>query len=147
MGIQGVGIRFLQAPSWETLREAGERIGGLPLQFTDITTDRCKAVFIAFEAHSVNLRFRDGELWISDYGQLSPALIDVLHAAACAVGGTPQSTSKMRRSMPATHADVLRSMRETRVISLVVNMALLGILATAFTLLCLVGHLAWRTLS
>lgn len=147
MGIQIAVIRFQQAPSWQALREAGEHIGGLPLQLTGIADDRCKIAFVAFEKHPVYLHFHHGELHMADYGQLSPVLFDVVHASACALAGVPRSMSRMGRAMPVTRADVQHAMREVRVISLVASVALLGALAIALALLWLAGHLAWQALS
>ena len=108
-GIQIARARFSsELPTWQQIREAAERRGGLPVVLVEAQADRAELAFAAFPDGIVSDFAEADTITLMDYSLKSTLLLALLQETLKETGGNPAVPTRPL-ALPLTRARVLRS--------------------------------------
>lgn len=144
MGLQMIKLHCPQPIAWESLCEAAQRIGGLPLSWSSPSDAHCEVAFVDFPDSSVSITLDVDSVFITDYSMNSPVLVDVIRAAAIELGAIAEIDRPPRYPMPVTHQTILDSHRDIRSTVRLFYVCLIAAMASILGIITLVAWSAWR---
>lgn len=144
MGLQMMKLHCHRTITWDSLREAAQRIDGLPLSWSAPSGKHCDVVFVDFPESRVSITLDVDSVFIADYSMNSPVLVDVIRAAAIELGAVAEFDRPPRYPMPVTHQAILDSHREVRSTVRTFYVCLIAAMASILGIIVLVAWWIWR---
>jgi hypothetical protein len=146
MGLKGVGLIFpAQAPSPAALAAEAERLGGMTLNITPAaeSAEVVSVAFAAFPEHEIQVS-RDGamRLFVTDHGQRTPTLFELLMAAGVSLGGQPERDHALHPplALPLNEAAIRK---EIKSMGRVITTGAIAVLAVLIAVLAFVAGAVW----